>query len=77
MAENAGGKNTQTPDDIEGLWTYHYFSFNKATKKAVSFFKFGEANAIIQNFDNINLPIINYLKFILGGKNLQYSSIQA
>lgn len=36
-------RNTPAPDDIEGLWTYHYFSFNKSVKKSVAFFMFGDA----------------------------------
>jgi hypothetical protein len=33
--------NINYPDDIEGLWTYIYYSYGKNVTKAVGFAKFG------------------------------------
>ena len=34
-------KNINYPDDIEGLWTYFYYSYSVSEKKAVALVKYG------------------------------------
>ena len=42
MNENPNVFNPiNTPDDIEGIWTYIYYSYSVEAKKAVGFLKFG------------------------------------
>lgn len=35
--------NVDSPSDIEGLWTYLYYSHSKILRRTVGFIKFGEA----------------------------------
>jgi hypothetical protein len=41
--DGVGNQNIGFPEDIEGLWTYHYFSYSRPNKRAVAFWKFGDA----------------------------------
>jgi len=36
--------NINYPDDIEGLWTYVYYSHNRVAKRSVGFIKYGNAD---------------------------------
>ena len=40
--DGPGNQNIGFPEDIEGLWTYHYFSYSRNLKRSVAFWKFGE-----------------------------------
>jgi hypothetical protein len=35
-------QNVDYPKDIEGLWTYIYYSYSAEANKAIGFIKFGE-----------------------------------
>ena len=47
---NTGNGNLQSnvnaPGDVEGLWTYLYYSHSKTLKRSVGFIKFGEATPL-------------------------------
>lgn len=66
-------QNIGFPEDIEGVWTYLYFSHSRVVKKTVGFLKVtGQATQRIEwAFSH---PIINNLAFYLAGKNSQYPS---
>lgn len=61
-------QNNNFPDDIEGLWTYIYYSYNAELNKAVGFIKYGS-----QDFQRVvhetTHPLTKYLRFILGGND--------
>ena len=42
QTEGAEPKNIGYPDDIEGLWTFHYFSYSKTQNRAVAFWKYAD-----------------------------------
>jgi hypothetical protein len=54
--------------DIEGVWTYIYYSYSVALGRAVGFTKYGTdtPNRIQMN---VKHPETDYLRFILGGKD--------
>ena len=35
--------NNNFPTDIEGLWTYVYYSYSRTNRRAVGFIKYGDA----------------------------------
>ena len=35
-------KDIKSPDDIDGIWTYLYFSYSHKEKQTVGFIKYGE-----------------------------------
>jgi hypothetical protein len=35
-------QNVNYPEDIEGLWTYVYYSYSADENKAIAFLKFGD-----------------------------------
>jgi hypothetical protein len=37
-------QNVNYPDDIEGLWTYLYYSYSVNVKRCVGFIKYGTAD---------------------------------
>lgn len=53
-------------EDIEGLWTYVYFSYSKQSSKVVGFLKYGDQAAKRVEF-NAAHPDPKFLRFILGG----------
>jgi hypothetical protein len=64
-------QNIPYPADIEGLWTFLYFSFSKQVNRAVGFIKYDGSEPKRIQFD-VQHPAITYLKFILGGKQFNY-----
>jgi len=64
--------NINYPDDIEGLWTYVYYSHGKAAKRSVGFIKYGNEGTPQRIQHDVSHPVITYLQFILAGKNAQY-----
>jgi hypothetical protein len=54
--------------DIEGVWTYVYYSYSVTLKRAVAFIKYATDEAKRIQFD-VTHPPTNYLRFILGGKD--------
>ncbi|CAD8140693.1 unnamed protein product [Paramecium octaurelia] len=61
-------QNINYPNDIEGVWTYIYYSYSAQENKAIAFIKYGdlEPRSIIHNVDH---PATKYVRFILGGKD--------
>jgi hypothetical protein len=55
--------------DIEGVWTYIYYSHSTTVKRSVGFVKYGDTQPIRISMD-VSHPIATTLKFILGGQNL-------
>jgi len=41
--DGVGNQNQAFPEDIEGLWTYVYYSHGRNQKRSVGFIKYGEA----------------------------------
>jgi hypothetical protein len=77
--ENKNANNAQNigfPEDIEALWTYVYFSHSRTAKRTTAFIKYGDAAPQRVAWD-LTHPEINYIQFILGGKQFSYQSIQA
>jgi hypothetical protein len=64
-------QNAAYPDDIEGLWTYVYYSHSVALSRSVGFIKFSTADPKRVQNDVVH-PAITYLKFILAGKQFNY-----
>jgi hypothetical protein len=57
-------------EDIEGLWTYTYFSYSHNLNKAVGFIGFAGSDAVKVEFAvKHNIP--EYLRLILGGHELE------
>jgi hypothetical protein len=66
---NNGNVNKQVNfADIEGVWTYMYFSYSADQKRAVAFVKYADGQPIRVPFD-VTHPETNYLKFTLGGND--------
>jgi len=61
-------KNINYPADIEGLWTYFYYSYSVAEKKAVAFVKYGDGEPLSAEHSVTHNPT-KYLRFLLGGKD--------
>jgi hypothetical protein len=58
--------NIGYPDDIEGVWSYLYYSHGKAAKRSVGFIKYGDAAPQRIQHD-VQHPALQYLKFVLAG----------
>jgi len=66
--------NVNYPEDIEGFWTYVYYSHSKVAKRSVGFIQFG-ATATPQRIQHdVSHPAPNYFKFILAGNQFSYPS---
>lgn len=61
-------QNVNYPADIDGLWTFVYYSYSAKEKKAIGFIKFGEQEIKKVVFDVQN-PSTKYLKFTVGGND--------
>lgn len=61
-------KNINFPEDIEGLWTYIYYSYSEDKSKAVALIKYGGADIIGEKIE-VNHPDTKYVKFVLGGND--------
>jgi hypothetical protein len=56
--------------DIEGVWTFLYYSYTTQLKRAVGFIRYGaEADTNRIQFD-VDHPVPAFLRFVLGGMNL-------
>lgn len=64
-------KNLPT-GDIEGLWTYLYFSYSGRLKKAVGLAKFGASGKVAQVTMDVTHDIPTYLRLVVGGKQFSY-----
>jgi hypothetical protein len=64
--------NADYPEDIEGLWTYVYYSHGKQAKKSVGFIQYGNQGKPTRIQHAVQHPLVTYLKFILAGKHLSY-----
>ena len=64
-------QNNNFPDDIEGVWTYLYYSHGRNQKRTVGFIKYGDAAQQRIQFD-VTHPVSQYAKFYLAGKNTGY-----
>lgn len=60
-------QNIDYPADIEGLWTYIYYSYSTDKNRAVGFIKFGSDDAIKSIRHDTTHPDNKYVRFILGG----------
>lgn len=61
-------QNVNFPEDIEGLWTFVYYSYSADENKAVAFIKYGDGD--IQSITHKTThPAVKFLKFILGGND--------
>jgi hypothetical protein len=76
--ENKNANNAQNigfPEDIEGVWSFLYFSHSKATKRTTAIIKYGTQNPQRVAWD-FSHPTLNYINFIIGGKQFQYPGFQ-
>lgn len=60
-------KNLAT-GDIEGLWSYVYFSYSGRLRKAVGLVKFGSSGKTDTVIMDVTHDIPTYLRLIVGGK---------
>lgn len=63
----------QYPEDIEGLWTFVYFSHSKNVKRSVGFIQYGPAATPVRIQSDVTHPDHGLLKFVLGGKQFSYA----
>lgn len=61
-------QNINFPEDIEGVWTYVYYSYSADLNKAVAFIKYGEAAAQSAVHATTH-PDTKFLRFVLGGND--------
>lgn len=52
-------QNLNFPEDIEGLWTFLYYSYSLPDTKAVAFVKFGDAAVRKLDFPNTRHPPVS------------------
>lgn len=62
-------QNLNYPADIEGLWTFIYYTYDIDTRKAVAFVKYGSEEAKKVEFVNMIHPPIVALRFTAAGKD--------
>jgi len=60
-------QNINYPEDIDGLWTYIYYSYSAENKKAVAFILFGDDDTPKKAVSEVFNPPSKYLKFTIGG----------
>lgn len=53
--------------DVEGVWTYVYFSYSSTEQQAVSWVKYQREEAVSLSF-KVKHEVPSYLRFILGGQ---------
>ncbi|CAD8123997.1 unnamed protein product [Paramecium sonneborni] len=58
--------------DIEGLWSYVYFSYSGRLKKSVALLKFGASGKVQQITLDVTHDIPTYLRLVVGGKQFSY-----
>jgi hypothetical protein len=57
-------------EDIEGVWTYVYFSYSAPKRAATAFLKYADSERIFSlNFDATH-PVPTYFRFVMGGTDL-------
>jgi hypothetical protein len=67
-------KNIDYPADIEGVWTYVYYSYSKPGSKAVGIIQYGQSEPQRIQHD-VTHPSVSYLNFILAGKQFSYPGL--
>lgn len=67
--------NVNYPGDIEGLWTYVYYSHSRVVKRSVGFIQFGPAGTPQRIQHDVTHPTISYLKFVLAGAQFSYPGV--
>lgn len=59
-------KNIDYPENLDGLWTYVYYSYSVEKKKAVAYIKFGEDD--VKKIEHeVTHPNTKYVRFTVGG----------
>jgi hypothetical protein len=54
--------------DIEGVWTFVYYSYSNKKRKVVGFIRYAHKGELKKvEFNAAHLPMDTYAKFILGG----------
>lgn len=66
-------RNVNHPADIEGLWTFIYFSHSLNDKQTAIFARFGNEKLIKVIVPAVHV-VPSYLKFYLGGNNMNYAA---
>ena len=56
-------------EDIEGVWTYVYFSYSGKLNQAVGFIKYGDGEVKKVDFQ-VTIAQPTFLRFILGGNDV-------
>jgi len=56
--------------DIEGVWTYIYYSHSVPIKRVVGFVKYGAEGQPQRIQMDVSHPVAQQLTFVLGGTNL-------
>ena len=62
----------QYPEDIEGLWTFVYFSHGRNVKRSVGFIQYGPQATPVRIQSDVTHPDHSLMKFVLGGKQFSY-----
>lgn len=57
-------------DDIEGVWTYVYYSYSMKQQRAVGFIKYTNEEKVRRIQFDVEHPYTQQLKFVLGGRDL-------
>lgn len=60
--------NINFPADIEGLWTFVYYSYSEEKSRAVAHIKYGNENTQSVRID-VDHPDTKFVRFILGGND--------
>lgn len=63
--------NVPFPAQLDGVWTFIYYSHNLDKKQAISFVKYGDAD-FIRNVIPADHTPPRVLKFYLGGQHIVY-----
>lgn len=58
--------------DIEGIWTYIYYSYSLRVKKATAFLKIGPSGKVQSQSMEVTHTVPTYLNLIMGGKQFNY-----
>ena len=66
-------KNMNYPDDIEGVWSFIYFSHHLDKGLSVGMIKIGSGK-IAKQIINAKHTVPNYLKFYIGGNSPNHPS---
>jgi len=61
-------QNIDYPADIEGVWTYIYYSYSDDKSRALGFIKYGNADFKSIRHD-VTHPNTKFVRFVLGGND--------